>query len=53
LNCFDQTLKLFQVAKEAHDIPHGWRLVTFNDALKNLREMYTIQEDSSSDSETG
>nr|XP_047134918.1 interferon-induced very large GTPase 1-like isoform X2 [Hydra vulgaris] len=37
-------------AKEAIDIPSGWRLVTVKDAKKNLREIHTIQE-ASSDSE--
>ena len=35
------------MAKEANDIPRGWRSVTMKDALKNLKEMYTIQEESS------
>ncbi len=32
-------------AKEANDIPPGWYKVTRNDALKNLREMYRVEED--------
>jgi hypothetical protein len=33
------------LAKEANDIPPGWYDVTRRDALKNLREIYRIEED--------
>ena len=32
-------------AKEAHDIPPGWYLVTRREALKNLREMFRVEDD--------
>jgi hypothetical protein len=32
--------------KKAPDVPANWRQTTFQDALKNLRDKFTIEDDS-------
>ena len=59
LHCIKQLFNFFnniyiiQAAQEAGDIPRGWRSVTVKDAIKNLREIYTIHEELASDSDEG